>query len=115
MIEIRHCVFVCSKVQVHSEIKDVFKHYLIETSTYSICSLPIKIVVIGIDVIIDIQNESDDGSYKTHVTQGIGTTCYSKTLQMFTFLFWRLVLEKRLVQKMRLEIPMILYSILSLT
>ena len=73
----------------------MFKHYLIKTSTYSTCSLPIKIVVIGIDVIIDVQNEGDNGSYKTHVTQGIGSTCNSKTLEMFTLLFWRLILKKR--------------------
>ena len=49
----------------------------------------IIVVIICVDVVVDVEHESDNRCYKTHITQSIGTACNSKTRGLSIALFLR--------------------------
>ena len=49
-------------------------------------------------VVVDVEDEGDNGSYEAHVADGVGTTCHTTTLHILALLGLFLVLQNKKIR-----------------
>ena len=56
----------------------------------------IVVIIVCVDVVVDVDDQSDHAGYEAHVAEGVRATGDAVTLQVLTFLLFLLVLEHSL-------------------